>query len=55
MKILLAWIGFTDVRASENDPKAGLGPIGQVLQSRKFDRVILFDNLKKEQSSVYQI
>ncbi len=54
MKILLAWIGFTDVHASENDPKAGLGPIGQVLQSRKFDRVVLFDNLKKEQSSAYQ-
>lgn len=54
MKILLAWIGLTDVRASENNEEAGLGPIGQVLQSRKFDHIILLDNLNEAQSKNYQ-
>jgi transcriptional regulator with PAS, ATPase and Fis domain len=53
MKLLLAWIGLTDVRASQSDPEAGLGPIGQTLHSRIYDRVILLSNLNETQSSNY--
>ena len=48
MKTLLAWIGLTDVRASEGVPDAGLGPIAQAVVSRDFDSIVLLSNLEKE-------
>jgi len=54
MKILLAWIGLTDVRASEGSAEAGLGPIGQTVASREFDKILLLSNLDKKQNSTYR-
>lgn len=54
MKILIAWIGLTDVRASENVAEAGLGPIGQAVEVRRFDKIFLLSNLDKKQTATYR-
>jgi transcriptional regulator with PAS, ATPase and Fis domain len=54
MKILLAWIGRTDLDAAAGVEKAGLGPIGQVVEKRQFDRIILLCNYEKVQMSAYK-
>ena len=54
MKIMITWIGLTDIRASENIAEAGLGPIGQAASAREFDSVVLLSNFDKKQTSHYQ-
>lgn len=54
MKTLLAWIGLTDIRASENVAEAGLGPIGQAVESRQFDQIMLLSNFDKKQTATFQ-
>lgn len=54
MKILLAWVGKTDLQASEGDKKSGLGPIGQVVEEREFDRILLLCNYEKKRLSDYK-
>jgi hypothetical protein len=34
-RVLLAWIGNTDLRAAQSDEQAGTGPIAQALKSLK--------------------
>jgi transcriptional regulator with GAF, ATPase, and Fis domain len=43
--VLVAWIGFTDLHALTDPAGAGLGPIGQAVETRSFDRVDLLTNL----------
>ena len=47
-KILFAWIGKTDLRASQGELGEGLGPIGQAVSKRSFSHVALISNYKKE-------
>ena len=54
MRVLLAWIGLTDIRASEGIVEAGLGPVGQAVVTREFDSIILLSNLDKKQNLLYQ-
>lgn len=54
MKILLAWIGKTDLLASEGVEKSGSGPIGQVILEREFDRIVLLCNYDKTQINAYK-
>lgn len=54
MKVLIAWIGLTDLRASEGNVEAGLGPIGQAVDARSFDKVLLISNLDKKQNIAYR-
>lgn len=54
MKILLAWIGRTDLSASQGIEKSGLGPIGQVVVERKFDHIMLLCNYDKPQTLAYK-
>lgn len=49
-RVLLAWIGFTDLQAT-NGGEAG--PIAEALAARKFDRVVLLNNLDKERVVPY--
>lgn len=44
---LMAWIGYTDLRASQGEETAGLGPIGQVVAARKYAAVHLLTNFSK--------
>jgi hypothetical protein len=47
MKIMVAWIGAHDLKASEGDEKSSLGPIGQVISEREFDRIVLLCNYER--------
>lgn len=46
-KVLFAWIGKTDLRASQGELGDGLGPIGQAVSKRTFSHVALISNYKK--------
>lgn len=48
-KVLFAWIGKTDLRASQGELGAGLGPIGQAVSKRTFSHIVLISNYKKEE------
>lgn len=54
MNTLLAWIGFTDIKASNDEPGIGDGPICQAVLSRKFDEVVLLSNFEKKDTSKYE-
>lgn len=43
-KILFSWIGDTDLRASQGDAQAGIGPVAATLQKFPFDQIILLSN-----------
>lgn len=43
-KILFCWVGVTDLRASEDEAKVGLGPIAQALVSNDYDEAVLLDD-----------
>ncbi len=52
-KILLSWIGRTDIRASETTSDVGLGPIAQAVTQLKFDHIILFSNYPKHETKSF--
>lgn len=53
-RLLLAWVGRTDLQASLGVSEAGLGPIGQAVKQRQFDEIILLSNFQKKESAAYQ-
>lgn len=58
MKVLVSWIGVTDLEAAgARTPKSnvspGAGPLGQALEKRVFDRVVLLTNFSKSENSTY--
>jgi transcriptional regulator with GAF, ATPase, and Fis domain len=53
-RLLITWVGKTDLQASSGDANAGLGPIGQAVKARQFDEVILISNYDKRRSTAYQ-
>lgn len=53
MKVLISWIGKTDLDASRGEPKAGEGPIGQAVAARPFDRLVLLSDYPKSDASNY--
>lgn len=58
MKVLVSWIGITDLEAAgARTPKSGgspgAGPLGQALEKRVFDRVVLLTNFSKSENSTY--
>ena len=52
--VLLAWIGKTDLRASEGDPKVGAGPIANALGSGQFDHIVLLNNYSEEAAEKFE-
>jgi len=44
VKILMAWLGQTDLGASRDEQRVGPGPIAGALDDRSFDRVVLLNN-----------
>jgi hypothetical protein len=40
-RVLLAWIGVTDLRAPLEEAAVGLGPLAQALDARTFDEAVL--------------
>jgi transcriptional regulator with PAS, ATPase and Fis domain len=53
LRTLVAWIGNTDLRAAAGDPVAGLGPIGQAVGARTFDKVVLLSDFPREKTEEY--
>jgi DNA-binding NtrC family response regulator len=47
-KILICWLGFTDLRAVKEVDQVGLGPIAQALSAHVFDEVVLISDQTKK-------
>lgn len=52
-KILICWIGHTDLRASNGELKSGDGPIAEALKLRPFDDAVLLNNAEPDQVEKY--
>lgn len=48
ISVLFAWIGKTDLKASQGELGDGLGPIGQAVTKRNFSHIALISNYKKQ-------
>jgi DNA-binding NtrC family response regulator len=53
MKILAAWIGTQDLKATGAGANAQLGPIGRAITDRAFDRVLLLANQNPQEVQRY--
>ncbi|MEA1928970.1 MAG: sigma 54-interacting transcriptional regulator [Candidatus Auribacterota bacterium] len=51
--VLFAWVGMADLRASREEERAGLGPIGQAVYSRSFSSIVLLSDHKPELEKIY--
>jgi DNA-binding NtrC family response regulator len=51
-KILLCWIGRTDLRAM-SEPDVGLGPIAQAVRTRGYNIVVLINNYPEAEANAY--
>ena len=52
-QILICWLGATDLKASSENEKVGLGPIAQAAIERMYDEIVLISNYGKDRSSKY--
>jgi len=52
-KVLLAWIGRTDLNAVKGVPEAGIGPIGQAVTARTYDAVSLLSDYGDTETKGY--
>ncbi len=52
-KLLLAWVGKTDLRAPTESDQVGLGPIAQALDARAFDELWLLADYPKTDVAAY--
>jgi transcriptional regulator with PAS, ATPase and Fis domain len=52
-RVLLCWIGNTDLRAGRGEKYVGDGPIGQVVGARDFDRIVLLSDHPKAEANAY--
>jgi len=52
-RILICWLGFTDLRAAKDPENVGLGPIAQAVEARNFDEVALISDQPKEATNGY--
>ena len=43
-KILISWIGRTDLRAVTESESIGIGPLAQAVRNLTFDEVVLLDD-----------
>ena len=54
LKYLICWIGLTDLRACRGELDSGeLGPIGQALVNRSFDKIIFLADHKKADTDIF--
>lgn len=52
-KILVSWIGRTDLRAVKESEIVGLGPIAQAVRAVSFDHVVLLNNFPESEALPY--
>jgi hypothetical protein len=53
VRILVSWVGQTDLNAASGVAEAGIGPIGQAVTSREFGLVALLSNYPKDKTAVF--
>ncbi|WP_437972206.1 sigma 54-interacting transcriptional regulator [Sorangium sp. So ce260] len=53
-RVLLAWIGKTDIKAASGDAAVGEGPLAQALVDRDFDHVVLLNNYREEEAALVE-
>ncbi|MEO7032380.1 MAG: sigma 54-interacting transcriptional regulator [Polyangiaceae bacterium] len=51
--VLLTWLGATDLRAAKGEASAGLGPVGQAVEARTFDQIVLLTNYEKAEVATF--
>lgn len=51
--VLFAWLGLTDLNASNGDKRAGIGPIAQALKAKKFDDLVLISDHSEKVNKAY--
>ena len=49
-RVLLSWIGHTDLRAPEETDIVGVGPVAQALDARPFDEAFLLTDHEESDS-----
>ncbi len=52
-KILLAWIGRTDIKSAVNKGQEGLGPIANALEALSFDHAFFLNNYPPNEVALY--
>ena len=52
-KVLVTWVGQTDLNAAADDDQQEIGPVGQAVTGRKFDHVVLFTNYGKGKTAPF--
>lgn len=52
-KILVCWIGNTDLDAPEKSSRQGLGPIAQAAVTKSYDEIVLLSDYSKDRVSGY--
>lgn len=52
-KVLVCWLGFTDLRAIRGTEEVGLGPIAQAVQTQQFDELVLISDQTEDNTRQY--
>ncbi|HEX7841992.1 MAG TPA: sigma-54 dependent transcriptional regulator [Kofleriaceae bacterium] len=52
-RVLVSWVGRTDLRAPSEPEAVGLGPVAQALEVREFDEVVLLCDYPEAQAKPY--
>ena len=52
-KVLLAWVGMTDLRASKGELNNGLGPVAQAARTRSFTHILLLSDHERKVETSY--
>ena len=52
-KILISWLGRTDLRAVTEGDSVGLGPIAQAIRAVSFDQILLLNNFPEKEVKPY--
>lgn len=52
-KILISWIGMTDLKAAKRVESVGIGPIAQAVTNRLFDKIVLISNYSEAENNTY--
>ncbi len=53
-RVVICWLGRTDLNACGGQAEAGLGPVAQALEWERFDRLILLNNYPASHAEAYR-
>lgn len=53
MKILFTWLGMADLRASVGEAGDSIGPIGQAVSARDFDKLVILSDHSQRENTRY--